>query len=240
MKRFVAGLPVFVRGREPVCAKQHAIVGQFAGRRRWRRRSRRARGHGLSLLFSLPALFRHFPRRLDIRRYLDHARRQEPSVGERAIGDDPGLACSSGGTDRPPGHPAKRDAGRMSQLQEEAHRRQRRLPALRPAVTKRRSLGIIWIAAVARRSSATCDWTRPPRQQISVALYQRIVIGGYRVLLKPLSDRFVRCRYQPTCSQYSEEAMLTHGFPKGLWLTTARLFRCMPWVPVGTRDPVPP
>ncbi len=34
--------------------------------------------------------------------------------------------------------------------------------------------------------------------------------------------------------------MLAHGFPKGLWLTTVRLFRCMPWVPAGTRDPVPP
>ncbi len=89
-------------------------------------------------------------------------------------------------------------------------------------------------------AAAICDWTRPPRQQISVALYERIVIGGYRVLLKPLSDRFVHCRFQPTCSRYSEEAMLAHGFPKGLWLTTARLLRCMPWVPVGTRDPVPP
>jgi uncharacterized protein len=67
-----------------------------------------------------------------------------------------------------------------------------------------------------------------------------MVIGGYRALLKPLSDRFVHCRFQPTCSRYSEEAMLAHGFPKGLWLTASRLFRCMPWVPAGTRDPVPP
>ena len=50
---------------------------------------------------------------------------------------------------------------------------------------------------------------------------------------------FVRCRYQPTCSQYSTEAVRAHGFPKGIWLTTKRLFRCMPWVPLGTRDPVP-
>ena len=89
-------------------------------------------------------------------------------------------------------------------------------------------------------AAALLDWTRPPRQQISVALYERIVIGGYRIILKPLSDRFVRCRFQPTCSRYSEEAMLAHGFPKGLWLTTSRLFRCMPWVPGDTRDPVPP
>jgi putative membrane protein insertion efficiency factor len=126
----------------------------------------------------------------------------------------------------------------MSQLQEEENRRQRSLPALRPAVTKR-LVWAIWIAAVVVAAAAICDWTRPPPQQISIVLYQRIVIGGYRVVLKPLSDRFVHCRFQPTCSRYSEEAMLAHGFPKGLWLTTSRLLRCMPWVPAGTRDPVP-
>jgi uncharacterized protein len=109
---------------------------------------------------------------------------------------------------------------------------------LRSAVTKR-LVWAIWIAAVVVAAAAICDWTRPPPQQISIVLYQRIVIGGYRVVLKPLSDRFVHCRFQPTCSRYSEEAMLAHGFPKGLWLTTSRLLRCMPWVPAGTRDPVP-
>ncbi len=100
----------------------------------------------------------------------------------------------------------------------------------------------IWIVAavVFVAVAVICDWTRPPRQQVSVALYQRLVIGGYRLFLKPLSDRYIHCRFQPTCSHYSEEAMLAHGFPKGLWLTTSRLFRCMPWTPAGTHDPVPP
>jgi len=109
---------------------------------------------------------------------------------------------------------------------------------LRPAVRRRR-VWVVWIAAIILAAAAICDWTQPPRQQISVALYQKLVLGGYRTLLKPLSDRFIHCRFQPTCSHYSEEAMLTHGFPKGLWLTTSRLFRCMPWVPFGTHDPVP-
>jgi putative membrane protein insertion efficiency factor len=109
---------------------------------------------------------------------------------------------------------------------------------VRPTVTARR-VWLILIVAIALPVGAICDWTRPPREQLSVILYQKMVICGYRTLLQSLSDRFVQCRFEPTCSAYSEEAMRLHGFPKGFWLTTARLFRCMPWVPVGTRDPVP-
>ncbi|MDQ2919027.1 MAG: membrane protein insertion efficiency factor YidD, partial [Verrucomicrobiota bacterium] len=36
------------------------------------------------------------------------------------------------------------------------------------------------------------------------------------------------------------QAMYTHGFPKGLWLTTKRICRCWPWTKMGTYDPVPP
>lgn len=85
-----------------------------------------------------------------------------------------------------------------------------------------------------------CDWAQPPRRQVSVVIYNTVVVGGYRLLLKPLVQRITVCRFRPSCSLYSEKAMQVHGFPKGLWLTTSRLFRCMPWVPFGTRDPVPP
>jgi putative membrane protein insertion efficiency factor len=108
---------------------------------------------------------------------------------------------------------------------------------LRPAIKKRQRW--ICIAAVALAITAICDWTRPPRSQVSVFAYNKIVIGGYRLILQPLGRHFIRCRFRPTCSVYSEEAMLAHGFPKGVWLTTSRLFRCMPWVPLGTSDPVP-
>lgn len=70
-------------------------------------------------------------------------------------------------------------------------------------------------------------------------LYERVVVSPYRWLMRPLMATFVRCRYQPTCSQYSLDAVRTHGLPRGIWMTTKRLFRCMPWVPLGTHDPVP-
>ncbi|MEP6699309.1 MAG: membrane protein insertion efficiency factor YidD [Verrucomicrobiota bacterium] len=126
----------------------------------------------------------------------------------------------------------------MPQLQEETARRQLGLPALRPAVTKH-SVWIYRVAAIALAVAAICDWTQPPRRQVSVVLYEKLVIGGYRLLVRPATHYFVHCRFQPTCSRYSVEAVHAYGLPKGLWLTTSRLFRCLPWVPFGTRDPIP-
>jgi len=110
---------------------------------------------------------------------------------------------------------------------------------LRPAVATRRAR-IYRIAAVVLAIAAICDWTRPPGKQVSVVLYQWFVIDLYRLTLQRPGRYITTCRFRPTCSVYSEEAMHAHGFPKGLWLTTSRLFRCMPWVAPGTPDPIPP
>jgi putative membrane protein insertion efficiency factor len=125
----------------------------------------------------------------------------------------------------------------MSALPEETPGRQRGLPALRPTVKKRRTW--LRIVAIVLTVAVLADWMQPPRRQVSVFLYNGVVIKGYRLVLQPWGRYIVRCRFRPTCSVYSEQAMLAHGFPKGVWLTTSRLFRCMPWVPFGTPDPVP-
>ena len=63
-----------------------------------------------------------------------------------------------------------------------------------------------------------------------------VPIKLYQILLSPLLGR--SCRYFPTCSQYTIEAIDKYGPIKGIWLGTKRISRCHPWGGSG-HDPVP-
>jgi putative membrane protein insertion efficiency factor len=45
------------------------------------------------------------------------------------------------------------------------------------------------------------------------------------------------CRFTPTCSEYTKQAIEKYGFLKGAWLGTKRICRCHPWNP-GGYDPL--
>ena len=62
-----------------------------------------------------------------------------------------------------------------------------------------------------------------------------VVIKVYRYLVSPLLGN--SCRYLPTCSEYSIEALKTFGFFKGLFLSIKRILSCHPWKD-GGYDPI--
>ncbi|MGV6809346.1 MAG: membrane protein insertion efficiency factor YidD [bacterium] len=62
------------------------------------------------------------------------------------------------------------------------------------------------------------------------------LIRGYQLILSPLMGS--NCRYYPTCSCYTHEAIEKHGAFKGMWLGMKRILRCHPWA-AGGYDPVP-
>ena len=61
------------------------------------------------------------------------------------------------------------------------------------------------------------------------------LITLYKYLVSPLIGH--SCRYFPTCSEYSIEALKTYGFFKGLLLSIKRILSCHPWGNGGF-DPV--
>ena len=52
------------------------------------------------------------------------------------------------------------------------------------------------------------------------------LIKGYKFLISPLLGH--SCRYLPTCSEYSIEALKTFGFFKGIYMCTKRILSCHP------------
>lgn len=63
-----------------------------------------------------------------------------------------------------------------------------------------------------------------------------LLVKFYQNYISPFTP--ATCRYAPTCSQYTLEALQKHGLFKGSWLAIKRIIRCNPWGGKGY-DPVP-
>ncbi|MDC3036546.1 membrane protein insertion efficiency factor YidD [Candidatus Pelagibacter sp.] len=61
------------------------------------------------------------------------------------------------------------------------------------------------------------------------------LIKGYKYIMSPVMGN--NCRFLPTCSDYTIEALQTHGFLKGIFLSSKRILSCHPWSEGGL-DPV--
>jgi putative membrane protein insertion efficiency factor len=62
------------------------------------------------------------------------------------------------------------------------------------------------------------------------------LIRIYQYAISPFLGR--RCRFFPSCSEYTAEALQKYGALKGASLGMKRISRCHPWNPGGF-DPVP-
>lgn len=73
------------------------------------------------------------------------------------------------------------------------------------------------------------DRLRPRHLAVKVIrIYQKLVSPGLGA----------NCRYSPTCSSYTAEAIIKFGVVRGTWLGMRRVGRCHP-LREGGYDPVP-
>jgi len=71
-------------------------------------------------------------------------------------------------------------------------------------------------------------------------MIQRVLIAiirAYKFILSPFLGQ--NCRFHPTCSSYTIEAIEVHGVIKGGYLGVKRILKCHPWYKGEMVDPVP-
>lgn len=105
------------------------------------------------------------------------------------------------------------------------------MPVLPSRFARRLTLAALLLLAI-----VAADLSRPPEHQVTVALLVAGIDAYQSTLSRAMPALGIRCRFEPTCSRYSEVVLRRHGALRGSWLTLRRLLRCGPWTPMGTRD----
>ena len=72
---------------------------------------------------------------------------------------------------------------------------------------------------------------------IAIKIYQRTLSPDHGIARAAFP--FGACRFSPTCSEYTYQAIERFGTWKGVFMGGKRIIRCHPWNKGGA-DPVPP
>jgi putative component of membrane protein insertase Oxa1/YidC/SpoIIIJ protein YidD len=83
----------------------------------------------------------------------------------------------------------------------------------------------VFVLALVLFGAVAVDSLRPASRQVTARTYIGFV-HIYQRVARPTLSHWVHCRLQPTCSEYSVQAVRTHGFVGGVFLTVGRLFLC--------------
>ena len=94
-------------------------------------------------------------------------------------------------------------------------------------------LGVLLLLA----TLSLVDACRAPGAQLTARWYI-VGIHLYQRFGRPLIGDRVRCRYRPSCSEYSIRAVRQYGIKTGLVTTLRRVRSCTLNVEMGTYDPV--
>ena len=109
----------------------------------------------------------------------------------------------------------------------------------RQVSTLRQRLRVLFLIVITLLALLLVDAVIPARAQPSAWLAVKI-INVYQWMGRPVTRKYVVCRFRPTCSDYAKQAIGTHGFWLGSWMAVDRLRRCNSGTPLGTYDsPVP-
>jgi putative membrane protein insertion efficiency factor len=122
-------------------------------------------------------------------------------------------------------------SGERSVFGHDSARRPVRVPC-----TQRSRVRLRWVVLIVL-TLFIVDGLRPPASQLSAIIYLRLV-RQYQLYVSPTLSRRIHCRFTPSCSAYSSEAVRRYGIIRGGVLTVRRLIKCNPWQRPNTPDPV--
>lgn len=109
------------------------------------------------------------------------------------------------------------------------------MPTLRQRLKRPETYLFVFALLIA---AAAADTLRSADRQVTAKAYIGLV-ELYQSQISPRLSSYIRCRYHPTCSEYSRQAVERFGILRGLQLSWTRLRSCQTSVPFGTDDPVP-